>query len=313
MLYYIRDEKNRLLGFKYNEDLYFYKKNNQEDIIGIYDSNYHLIATYVYDSWGKILSIQDSSGNEITDSSHIAIINPFRYRSYYYDEETKLYYLNARYYNPEWGRFLNADSIIGAKGKIINYNLYDYCENNPINKIDSNGQFALAITGIIGIGLGISAATKALLGMVTVATVTTMAICYTQTAVKARDRAIAENKNIGNHNVYVLVDPNKKTSYGNKVEYVGRTTNLKARAEQHSRNDYKKDLVMYIVAKDTTREVARGTEQGLIEYYQTLNRGNYRNNQINGVNPNRKEAYDRYRGRMIDYFGNETYVGGIEW
>ena len=148
MLYYIRDEKNRLLGFKYNEDLYFYQKNNQEDIIGIYDSNYHLIATYVYDSWGKILSIKDSSGNEITDSSHIAIINPFRYRSYYYDEETKLYYLNARYYNPEWGRFLNADSIIYTMNN-IGYNLFCYVENNPINNKDPNGNVAIPIIGCV--------------------------------------------------------------------------------------------------------------------------------------------------------------------
>lgn len=148
MLYYIRDEKNRLLGFKYNEELYFYQKNNQEDIIGIYDSTYHLIATYVYDSWGKILNIKDSSGNEITDPSHIAIINPFRYRSYYYDEETKLYYLNARYYNPEWGRFLNADSIIYTMNN-IGYNLFCYVENNPINNKDPNGNVAIPIIGCV--------------------------------------------------------------------------------------------------------------------------------------------------------------------
>ena len=52
--------------------------------------------------------------NEITDTNHMANINPFRYRSYYYDKETKWYYLNSRYYNPEWGRFINADGIIGA-------------------------------------------------------------------------------------------------------------------------------------------------------------------------------------------------------
>ena len=177
MLYYIRDEKNSLLGFKYNEDLYFYQKNNQEDIIGIYDNNYHLIATYVYDSWGKILSIKDSSGNEITDSSHIAIINPFRYRSYYYDEETKLYYLNTRYYNPEWGRFLNADGIIGNKNAYLKYNLYEYCGNNPINNTDVSGNsfwdsvksFAAgvssAVKGAIKVGCAIGAtATGVLLG-----------------------------------------------------------------------------------------------------------------------------------------------------
>ena len=113
----------------------------QEDIIGLTDSSYNLVCSYEYDSLGRLISIKDNSNNIITDTSHIGYINPFRYRSYYYDNETKLYYLNSRYYNPEWGRFVNADSYLGLTGDILGYNLYLYASNNPINNSDEEGRF----------------------------------------------------------------------------------------------------------------------------------------------------------------------------
>ena len=138
MIYYIRDEEGSLIGFKYNNTLYYYIKNMQEDIIGLTDSNHNLLCSYEYDSWGKLISIKDNNGNIITDTSHIGYINPFRYRSYYYDNETKLYYLNSRYYNPEWGRFINADGIINSNLDFISYNLYVYVSNN-ISYVDKTG------------------------------------------------------------------------------------------------------------------------------------------------------------------------------
>ena len=141
MIYYIRDEKGSLIGLKYNNKIYYYIKNLQEDIIGITDSNYNEVCRYEYDSFGKVITTKDNNGNIISDESHIGIINPYRYRSYYYDKETDLYYLNSRYYNPEWGRFINADGIIGANKDILGYNLYVYVSNNPINNIDENGRF----------------------------------------------------------------------------------------------------------------------------------------------------------------------------
>lgn len=133
-LYFIRDEDG-LVGFKYNNKKYYYLKNVQDDIIGILDENYNKVVEYSYDSWGKILNIIDISEEKIGN------INPYRYRSYYYDEESSLYYLNNRYYNPEWGRFLNPDSIIGIGGTHNSYNLYLYANNNPINYNDQNGHF----------------------------------------------------------------------------------------------------------------------------------------------------------------------------
>lgn len=140
LLFYIRNDDGELEAIKYNNNLYYYIKNIQNDIIGLMDNNYNQIVKYEYDSWGNIISIKDSIGNEITDNNHIAYINPYRYRSYYYDNETGLYYLNSRYYNPVWGRFINADGYISTGQGIMGYNMYIYCGNNPINNSDGSGK-----------------------------------------------------------------------------------------------------------------------------------------------------------------------------
>lgn len=121
----------------------------QGDIIGILDNNLQQIVQYTYDSWGNPISIKDANGNEITDTTHIGIINPYRYRGYRYDTETGLYYLQSRYYNPEWGRFLNADNYGGQIGGILTHNIYAYCLNNPINNYDPDGDIAFAIPFIV--------------------------------------------------------------------------------------------------------------------------------------------------------------------
>lgn len=82
------------------------------DIIGITNSNGNLIVKYVYDAYGNIISITDTSG------INLGKINLFRFKSYYYDEETKFYYLNSRYYDPLIGRFINADDI-GVLGYVV--------------------------------------------------------------------------------------------------------------------------------------------------------------------------------------------------
>ncbi|MGY0374218.1 RHS repeat-associated core domain-containing protein [Clostridium sp. JNZ J1-5] len=112
---------------------YYYIRNAQGDIIGLYDKNGAQVVSYTYDSWGKIISIDGS----LKDS--VGVKNSYRYRGYRYDTEAGLYYLQSRYYNPEWGRFINADATIGNPGELLTHNLYAYCVNNPIIMEDPDG------------------------------------------------------------------------------------------------------------------------------------------------------------------------------
>ena len=138
-------------------EVYFLASNPQEDITYIYDIDGNRVVTYNYDAWGNILSI---SG---TKASTIGRYNPFRYRGYYYDNETGFYYLNSRYYDPSSGRFLNADGQLNDG--LLGYNLFAYCENNPVMGYDPSGEWSwiamlegvvlsAAVTGICAIAIG---------------------------------------------------------------------------------------------------------------------------------------------------------------
>lgn len=121
-------------------DAYFFEKNVQGDIIGVYNSTGKKIGTYTYDAWGKC-SLSVANGNTILENEVMHHYNPFRYRGYYYDYETGFYYLQSRYYNPEWGRFLNADGYINANGDITGFNMFAYCSNNPVMGYDPTGEW----------------------------------------------------------------------------------------------------------------------------------------------------------------------------
>ena len=111
------------------------------------------MVEYKYDSWGNH-AVLDANGADIASATHIGNLNPFRYRGYYYDAETGLYYLPLRYYDPETGRWLNMDLFQNADPWLVNgINLYAYCINNPVNHIDSTGGFAIAgAIALIGLG-----------------------------------------------------------------------------------------------------------------------------------------------------------------
>ena len=132
ILYYYYDASG-VTGFEYNNNKYYYGKNLQGDIIKIFDASGIEVVTYKYDAWGNIISISGSF------ASTVGQYNPFRYRSYYYDSETGWYYLNSRYYDPSVGRFINADGIIGANGGLQGYNIFAYCNNDPVNHSDPTG------------------------------------------------------------------------------------------------------------------------------------------------------------------------------
>lgn len=118
---------------------YFYVTNLQGDVVRLVNSVGTTIANYSYDAWGKLLSVTDSIGYSITSSTHIANLNPIRYRGYYYDTETGWYYLQSRYYDPITGRFINADSCIYTGQGLVSYNVFSYCNNNPTILKDDGG------------------------------------------------------------------------------------------------------------------------------------------------------------------------------
>ena len=120
---------------KYNNATYYYRKDAQGNIIALLDNTGMVVVEYKYDAWGKCLtSVLDPN------ASTIAELNPFRYRGYYYDTETNLYYLQTRYYDPEVGRFITIDDLSYLDPETINgLNLYAYCCNNPVMGYDPNG------------------------------------------------------------------------------------------------------------------------------------------------------------------------------
>ena len=140
MIYYFYDESG-VAGFEYGGKKYYYQKNLQGDVLGIYDDCGNLLGSYLYDARGKILA---------QSTNNILSVNPFRYRGYYYDTETSLYYLNTRYYDPETGRFISPDSTDYLDPVAINgLNLYAYCGNNPVMYVDPEGNFPILITFVL--------------------------------------------------------------------------------------------------------------------------------------------------------------------
>ena len=123
---------NGVVGFEYNNVKYYYLKNVQGDITAIYDETGNLKAEYEYDAWGNHDIALDVDG--------IGTLNPFRYRGYYFDEETGLYYLNSRYYDAEVGRFVSPDSVDYLDSSSINgLNIYAFCGNDSVNRCDPEG------------------------------------------------------------------------------------------------------------------------------------------------------------------------------
>ena len=115
--------------------------NGQGDVIGLMMENGSIRARYEYDAWGN-MKVLNGSGNDLPAESTglIGNMNPFRYRGYYYDVETGFYYLQSRYYDPQTGRFINADSQLNIDKGIIGINQFTYCLNNPVNMVDRDGK-----------------------------------------------------------------------------------------------------------------------------------------------------------------------------
>ena len=143
--YYSYDANGILYNVRYTltdggtEYSYYYTHNSRGDIVGIYNGAGELKAHYEYDAWGNVISITDNNGNAITNPNHVGNLNPFRYRGYYQDTETGLYYLMSRYYDAVTHRFINADGYFQAGTSILDGNTFAYCGNNPVSRADTGG------------------------------------------------------------------------------------------------------------------------------------------------------------------------------
>ena len=131
-------DADSIIGMVYTEnrktDTYYFQRNVFGDVVGIYDVNGTKVGGYAYDAWGNC-TITQSTKSVVTR-------NPIRYRGYYYDQDTKLYYLNTRYYSPEWRRFISPDDTAYLDSETPNgLNLYAYCGNNPVMNVDPSGYF----------------------------------------------------------------------------------------------------------------------------------------------------------------------------
>ena len=144
---YFYDANGFLSAIKYKltptgtEQTYYAAHNWRGDVTGLYNASGTRIASYEYDSWGKVTSIKGLSGNEVTSENHIGNLNKIRYRGYYQDTETGFYYLMSRYYDPVTHRFLNADGYFQTGTGVLDTNMSAYCANNPVNFLDPTGKY----------------------------------------------------------------------------------------------------------------------------------------------------------------------------
>jgi len=131
---YTYDDNGHPLTMTYQGSTYYYLTNYRGDVLALTNTNGEIVAEYTYDAWGNIINQRGA----------LAIINPYRYAGYRYDEDSKLYYLMARYYNPDTGVFLSLDSVRGDTMNPLTLNGYSYANNNPVMFVDPDGEFSIS-------------------------------------------------------------------------------------------------------------------------------------------------------------------------
>lgn len=135
-------------SFSLNGTMYFYIKNLQGDVMHIATADNTIVASYTYDAWGNVESVTG------TLADTVGTINPIRYRGYYYDNETGLYYVSSRYYDAKIARFISADTtdvLTATPMGLTDKNLYAYCDNNPVVRFDRGGQFWDTIIDVVSL------------------------------------------------------------------------------------------------------------------------------------------------------------------
>ena len=168
-LEFVYDDGNQPFAMIYKHgqttELYYYVLNAQGDVIALLNADGTLVASYNYGAWGNY-SVHGADGKKTTDPTFIGHINPLRYRGYYYDRETRLYYLQSRYYDFANCRFINADGLF--TDGFIGANLFAYCVNNPVNMSDPSGSWpkwatklvaAVAVVAVVAVVAAVTVAT----------------------------------------------------------------------------------------------------------------------------------------------------------
>ena len=334
-LHFFYDANGKRTTLDYNGETYAYFYNAQGDVVALSDANGAVVVEYAYDAWGNPLSITGAGATTIVQK------NPFRYRGYFYDTETGLYYLQSRYYSPKIGRFVCADDALGQIGNIHTGSMFAYAFNNPVSNEDPNGNWpraskifaalavaaaVVAVTAIVVATAGAAAPAMAAVGGGVIAGTSAGAAAATATAAAAaavvfatasrasrsaeatRTRSSRRNQSGNNHTVYVL-------KAGETVEYVGRTINPQTREKAHRANPYRASLSFVVYKDGLTYEQARGLEQILMLQHHTINTANRMNNQINGIsphNPNLGYYMQAARG-IIDYAENKFTNEILYW
>ena len=156
-LWYFYDADGNPSGIRYKDNSgtvndYYFVCNWRGDVIQIYNASGTLVGSYTYDAWGKVTENATSA-----DTQNITETNPIRYRGYYYDTETRLYYVNSRYYDPAVKRFVNSDDdLLSATSPetLTDKNYFTYCDNNPVGRADGEGNFwhiviGAAVSGVL--------------------------------------------------------------------------------------------------------------------------------------------------------------------
>ncbi len=329
-LWYRYDSAGNVIAVTYDSVFYTYVRNVQNDIIAMIDSKGNEVVRYTYDSWGKV---EDITGDM---AETLGKRNPFRYRGYYYDTETGMYYLKNRYYDPELRRFISEDNVMGQVGNIHGHNMFNYAFNNPVSFDDITGNWprissvfkgiaiaaavvavtavcvaaaAVAMPAIIGGSAALGCSTVAAASFGVAATAGKVALAVTGITATAKTAEKIYDSMPRNHTVYGLVDSRGST------QYVGRTINPDKRKAAHANNPDRANLKFVSIATNLNAIEARGVEQIQMMYHHTINNANRMNNQINGISPlNPKLGMYMAAGRSaLSYLENQISNEILYW
>ena len=210
-LYFHYDSSGDVIGFTRTangtDTEYFYVKNLQGDILKVITATGTEAAAYTYDAWGKLL----------TSTGDLAEVNPLRYRGYFYDTETSLYYLKSRYYDPEVGRFINPDAYASTGQGILGTNMFTYCDNNPIIYADFSGTISELVILPVGTTLASIVSTAVIAVAAVVAVVAVVYLVYTA-ADYVVDNINEYNSQHSTANIGTAAIPSAKTTTDSSLE-----------------------------------------------------------------------------------------------